>query len=223
MAAAHTPIRVGVGTRWVALGQPRAGGCQGESPKENLLFRMLKKILIRHDHRSRFDEMLINLKVTSQDKSPMTLSGRLPKPHLVPPARSLEVLGLPGWKAGSPVGGFYHFWAAGGGGWGVGLELEAGRRGRSITYTGVHRGGVNGAAVPAGKWSPVLLRAQTHREDSVASASGYFSSCPQEGFPGPSSFRLCPFSDANEKTKALCARVRCRLSSEALTPYPQKD
>lgn len=77
--------------------------------------------------------MFIDLKVNSQDKLPLRLPDSLPVPHLATPTRGLEVSGRQGWEAGYPAGGAYQFLAAGG--------LEAGRRGRRITYTGHARKG----------------------------------------------------------------------------------
>lgn len=99
-AATHTPIRVGVGTRWGALGQPSAFTCQGEDPQEHFFFRLLKQILIRHGNGVHFEEMWINLEETSQDKLPLRLSNR---PSYLTSPPPLALWRCPASRAGKPA------------------------------------------------------------------------------------------------------------------------
>lgn len=72
---------------------------------------------------------------------------------------------------------------------------------------------MNGAAVPAGKWSPVLLNAQTQPWAVFPGPRDFSSSLtgpqgPKGGVTLPWVFQVAPFlKDAKRKTKALDTRT----------------
>lgn len=86
----------------------------------------------------------------------LRLSERPPHLTLPPPASGLEVPSSLGCKAGCPGGGAYQFRDGGG---------DRGRKARPQSHlhgSAQSEGGVNGAAVSSGKWSPALLTGSTH-------------------------------------------------------------
>lgn len=133
----------------------------------------------------------------------LRLSERPPHLILPSPASGLEVPSSLGCKAGCPGGGAYQFRDGGG---------DRGRKARPASH--LHRsaqneGGVNGAAVSAGSWSPALRTGPTHNRAVFPWPQGIFLLVPQGQEPQITDCSaLFFFLGTNGKPEALWGRAR---------------